>query len=552
MRSLAILSFISAMGLMAGCSTDQPRPGADTGAGQPEMAAEENESVKSVAEVQKLFEQNKPSQPNFVPGEVIVKMKPGRELAPAVLGMEGVKRKTSGREIIYKLSGRREGMLQPSAEIDQTLTAVRELKARPDVEYAQPNWIKRIVTDPPDDTWYKRQWHYRNTEDVPGGINLPKMWDHTIGKDDIVAAVIDTGIFAEHADISGSPNLLMGYDMITEATIANDGDGRDADASDPGDAVKANECYPGSPEMSASWHGTHVAGTIGVVKTNNKKGVAGINWKVKVMPIRVLGKCGGTTTDINDAIRWAAGLEVPGVPKNQHPARVINLSLGTPPGVPCSGDPATQSAIRDAVVAGTTVVVAAGNDAVDASEVSPASCEDVITVAASDFRGHLVTRYSNFGETVEIMAPGGDVLRDDNNDGKPDGVYSTVKGGYAYYNGTSMAAPHVAGVAALLLAADQDLQLPAQVLARLQHGAVPRDSTQCPKPCGAGLLSAFSQSTGSDHVSVSSDGTRIVPVESSAPEGVSGSMGQAETEMADDSKAEFKAALETQKSIKNS
>jgi serine protease len=235
-----------------------------------------------------------------------------------------------------------------------------------------------------------------------------------------------------------------------------------------------------------------VAGTIGVGKTDNGIGVAGINWNVKLQAVRVLGKCGGTTTDINDGIRWAAGLPVSGVPINPTPAKVINMSLGTPPGTPCSMSPSTQAAINDAVAMGATVVVAAGNDATDASQVFPASCNNVITVAASDYRGYLVTRYSNFGSTVEIMAPGGDVQRDDNGDGRPDGVLSMVDpsaGTYAFYNGTSMAAPHVAGVAALLLAQEPSLT-PSQVLARLQSSALVRTSAQCPQPCGAGLLSA--------------------------------------------------------------
>lgn len=165
------------------------------------------------------------------------------------------------------------------------------------------------------------------------------------------------------------------------------------------------------------------------------------------------------------------------------------MSLGTPPGVSCDDDPATQSAIRDAVEAGAIVVVAAGNDAVDAARVSPASCDNAFTVAASDARGHLVSRYSNFGPLVKIMAPGGDRLRDDNGDGQPDGVLSMVKDGYAYYNGTSMAAPHVAGVAALILAKNPEM-IPGQVMARLQNDALPRDATQCPNLCGTGLLQA--------------------------------------------------------------
>ena len=276
--------------------------------------------------------------------------------------------------------------------------------------------------------------------------------------------------------------------MISDTFIANDGDGRDANPTDPGDATVANECSRAHRPSEDSWHGTHVAGTVGVGNTDNSAGVAGANWQVTVVPVRVLGKCGGTISDINDAIRWAAGLPVPGVPANPDPAKVINMSLGGDGA--CSASPSTQSAINDAVAAGVTVVVAAGNNAADAANDMPASCDNVITVAASDYRGQLVTRYSNFGNTVEIMAPGGDVKRDDDGDGNPDGVLSMIDGGYAFYNGTSMAAPHVSGVAALLLAADPSLT-PAQVLTTIQNNALPRSSTECPKPCGKGLLNAY-------------------------------------------------------------
>ncbi|MDH3716296.1 MAG: S8 family serine peptidase, partial [Gammaproteobacteria bacterium] len=290
-----------------------------------------------------------------------------------------------------------------------------------------------------------------------------------------------------HPDIAGSPNLVNGFDMISSAFTANDGDGRDGNPTDPGDAIAANECFPGSPPQGSSWHGTHVAGTVGVGNTDNASGVAGTNWNSSVQAVRVLGKCGGSISDINDGIRWAAGLPVPGAPSNPTPARVINMSLGA--GAPCSASPSTQSAINDAVAAGVTVVVAAGNEASDAAGFLPASCDNVITVAAGDFRGHLVSRYSNFGATVEIMAPGGDTQRDDNGDGNPDGVLSMVQGGFAFFNGTSMASPHVAGVAGLLLAQDSQLT-PQQVTELIINNAQPRSSQQCPRPCGAGLLNA--------------------------------------------------------------
>lgn len=449
--------------------------------------------------VRDLIERHTSDETAFVPGEVIVKMKPGIDadmnLDSAFSpfgGMEEMQR-TSGNEIIFKIPQAAMGALASDNDQDPTLAAVKELNDRDDVEYAQPNYIK-YITRTPNDTHYPKQWHYfqngNGSGESPGGINLPRAWDNSVGSSNVVVAVIDTGELPNHQDISGSPNRIAGFDMITNTFRANDGGGRDNDPTDPGDAVAAGDCGPGRPARDNSWHGTHVAGTVGIGNTDNNLGVAGVNWNVSVQSVRVLGRCGGTTVDINDAIRWAAGLSVPGVPNNTTPARVINMSLGGRPGNPCSGDPATQAAINDAVNAGTVVVVAAGNDAVDASSVTPASCNNVITVAASDFRGHLVQRYSNFGNTIEIMAPGGDVQRDDNGDGFSDGVLSMVQGGYAFSNGTSMASPHVAGVAALHIAQNPNMT-PGQVLGRLQNDATPRNSTQCPNPCGAGLLSAF-------------------------------------------------------------
>jgi serine protease len=462
-------------------------------------AAVSHAQERTPEDVQRLMEQKAPPAPLFVPGEVIVRMKPALRMRAADLSRLGVQEKqsvTSGGEIIYRITPNIRSTMSTAQLLDRTLQLVRQFAARPDVEYAQPNYILRISDKTPNDPRYPEQWHYFSTGtgigQSPGGINLPKAWDASTGSSAVVVAVIDTGILPGHPDIQGSPNLAPGYDMISDTIIANDGGGRDSDPTDPGDAVAAGECYPGSPALPDSWHGTHVAGTIGAGQTNNAIGVAGINWNVKVQAVRVLGKCGGTTADINDGIRWAAGLSVPGAPANPTPAKVINMSLGTPPGNPCSMSPSTQSAISDAVAMGSTVVVAAGNDATDASQVFPASCNNVITVAAGDARGYLATRYSNYGTTVEIMAPGGDVRRDDNGDGRPDGVLSLVHpnaGTYAYYNGTSMAAPHVAGVAALMLAQQPSL-VPSQVLAKLQANASPRTVTQCPQPCGAGLLSA--------------------------------------------------------------
>lgn len=478
-------------------------------------------------QVRTLLEQNVPDRPTFVPGQIIVKMVGNVTMSGATLssyGLEAAEYRMGGGEYIYRIPPTVVAAYGAQAQRDSTWAVARRLNARADVEYAHPNFILYIRDRPsfmaapdltPNDTRFDRQWHYQingsGAGESPGGIGLPRAWDSGTGDAGVVVAILDTGILPGHSDITGSPNLLAGFDMITDPGTANDGDGRDNDPTDPGDAAGPNECFPGSPPLPDSWHGTHVAGTVGVGVTNNNLGVAGVNWNVGVLPVRVLGKCGATTADINDAIRWAAGLPVPGVPANPTPARVINMSLGTPPGVPCSASPSTQAAINDAVAAGAAVVVAAGNDAVDASQVLPASCDNVITVAASDARGRLVRRYSNFGTTVEIMAPGGDVQRDDSGDGDPDGVLSMIQGGYAYYNGTSMAAPHVAGVVALWLATDPMLT-PAQLLAELQANALPRNATQCPELCGAGLLNADRATTPPLRITVVLDPDRTLGV----------------------------------------
>jgi serine protease len=493
-RPLALVAGIAlTSALLPGC---QPQPAAPAAASKAAPPRPAGVPVVQMApeDVQKLLE--KRTTLAFVPGQVVVKLKTGVRAAPmasremARLQIEPAAQLTSGGEQIYRVATVAARSMGATAVADRTLELVKTLAARPDVAYAQPNYIVQISAVP-NDPGYLQQWHYfdngSGVNRSPGGINLPQVWDKNKGSAAVVVAVIDTGILPDHPDINGSPNLVAGYDMIGDPFIANDGGGRDNDPTDPGDASAANECSPGSPAQPSSWHGTHVAGTVGVGNTNNGVGLAGVNWNVKVQPVRVIGKCGGTMVDINDGIRWAAGLPVPGVPINPTPARVINLSLGG--GSPCSASPATQAAINDAIARGVTIVVAAGNDAADAANFVPASCNGVITVAASDFRGRLVTRYSNFGPRIDIMAPGGDTARDDNGDGQNDGVLSMVQGGYARYNGTSMASPHVAGVAALMLA-NQPTLTPAQVRDALKNSALPRSAIECPLPCGAGLLNA--------------------------------------------------------------
>lgn len=345
----------------------------------------------------------------------------------------------------------------------------------PNVEYAEPDRILRH-TFTPNDTRYGEQWHYFEST---GGINAPAAWDKSSGAG-VVVAVIDTG-YRPHADLLA--NILPGYDFISDTFVSNDGNGRDSDASDPGDWINAGECGPGDPETfeSSSWHGTHVAGTIAAV-TNNSSGVAGVAFGAKVVPARVLGKCGGYTSDIADAIIWSSGGSVAGVPANANPAKVLSISLG---GIGAC-DNTTQSAINSARSRGASVVVAAGNYNHNASQDTPANCSGVVTVAAVGRNGGKAS-YSNYGATVEIAAPGGS--------GGANSVLSTLNTGtttpgsdaYALYNGTSMATPHVSGVVALLLSVKPTLT-PDQVTSILQSTARPFPAS-CSQ-CGSGIVDA--------------------------------------------------------------
>ena len=352
----------------------------------------------------------------------------------------------------------------------------RELKARdPNVEYAEPDRMM-VKLFSPNDPRYAEQWHYFESA---GGLRANAAWDVATGSG-VNVAVIDTG-FVPHADLSG--NILPGYDFITSTSVAADGNGRDSDASDPGDSTTAGQCGVGSPGSNSSWHGTHVAGTI-AARTNNGVGVAGVAFNSKIVPVRVLGKCGGYTSDIADAIIWASGGTVSGIPANANQARVINMSLGG--GGAC--DSTTQSAINGARSRGTVVVVAAGNSNQDASNFSPASCAGVVSVAATNRSGGRAY-YSNFGSVVDIAAPGGDSRT------AGGGVLSTLNAGastpgadnYALYQGTSMAAPHVAGVAALMLSKTPSLTVD-QVENTLKSTARAFPAT-CTS-CGAGIVDA--------------------------------------------------------------
>ena len=225
------------------------------------------------------------------------------------------------------------------------------MAADPNVEYAEPDRIMRI-TFTPNDPRYNEQW---NLFESTAGINAPAAWDRSTGSG-VVVAVLDTG-YRPHGDLNA--NILQGYDFISDTFTANDGNGRDTDARDPGDWQDPADCGPHDPfdPVPSSWHGTHVAGII-AARANNARGVAGVAYNARVVPVRVLGKCGGATSDVADAILWAAGVPVQGTPANANPAKVINISFGSPGGCGTT----LQSAVNSARSMGVSIIAGAGND----------------------------------------------------------------------------------------------------------------------------------------------------------------------------------------------
>jgi len=422
----------------------------------------------------------------------------------------------------------------PAAEAE---ALAADLRKRPDVLSASPNYISRVYGDAPvttNDNFFsslRQIWDPRTKTDSrvrsimgrsnkfpTGGYSskAPSLWRSTEGADQVVA-VLDTGI-TDHPDLDNQ--VLPGYDFVSPYPLTDedgnfvdyedtgrDGTGRDNDAHDEGDWEDADYCYPDSPGYDSSWHGTHVAGIIAAEGDNNE-GIAGVAPGAKILPVRVLGLCGGTVEDIADGIRWAAGLDVPGVAeadKNENPADVINLSLGG--SFPCSATWAPEyiSAIAAARDAGAVVVAAAGNDGVNLAShpTSPATCAGVISVGStSEYgdragykKGTKKAIYSNWGSTLDISATGGDAFWDNR------GILSTLNTGttdpedpaYAEYAGTSMAAPMVSAGAALIRSLG--VFTPAQTESALKAAVSPfpsGTSSQFKKcttsRCGKGIL----------------------------------------------------------------
>ena len=362
-------------------------------------------------------------------------------------------------------------VVQASRAMDraEAESVMRQIAADPNVEYVEVDLLMKALMTPNDTHYGTYLWGMQSST---GGIRADQAWNTTNGNG-VVVAVLDTG-YTDHTDLVA--NILPGYDFISDARTANDGNGRDADAHDPGDAYR---------NQDSSWHGTHVAGTVAAVG-NNSKGVIGVAYGAKVVPVRVLGKGGGYTSDIADGIIWASGGTVAGVPANANPAEVINMSLGGQS--TCSAT--YQAAIDGAVARGTTVVVAAGNSNADVAGFTPASCNNVIAVAATNKNGTRAS-YSNYGSKIDVAAPGGDspdcttlIVSTGNS-----GTSSPSTENYMCLAGTSMASPHVAGLVALMQAVRTTPLTPAQVESILKSTlrAFPGSND---KPIGNGIIDA--------------------------------------------------------------
>ena len=457
------------------------------------------------------------AQPAAAPepdGRVIVTFRPGAKSLAALpaTGAEATARARAG--VLAKRTGIALKSGAAIAERTQVVKAAgiasdvlaRRLAADADVLYAVPDRRVRVHAIPNDPLYAAAtrpegpasgQWYLRAPEgDVVSSIDAARAWDVTTGSPGVIVAVLDTGVRFEHPDlrtVESGGNLLPGYDMVSDAGTANDGTGRDADASDPGDWVSQADLDPGGAlpgcddePRDSSWHGTKVAGVIAAL-TDNGIGMASVGRNVRLLPVRVLGKCGGFDSDVIAGMRWAAGLVVPGVPANPTPARVINLSLGGEGS--CSI--AYRNAVNEIAATGAVVVASAGNAAGHAVG-PPANCDGVIGVAALRHVGTKVG-FSSLGREVALAAPGGNCVNVEagspclypilttSNDG------ATVPGGPTYTDsfritvGTSFAAPLAAGTAALMLSVRPALAA-AQVRSFLQGTTRPFAAAAAPVP----------------------------------------------------------------------
>jgi serine protease len=380
--------------------------------------------------------------------------------------------------------------------------SLARLRADSSVEYAEPD-NRRYPHAVPNDPLYSGQWYLQNASSTPSAINAESAWDVTRGGTAVVIAVLDTGVLFGHPDLlraSAIGRLLPGYDFVSDPSVANDGNGRDSDPTDAGDWITTAESnsatFSGCSVSDSSWHGTRVSGIMGAL-TNNSTGIAGVNWSGSILPVRVLGKCGGFDSDILAAMLWAGGMHVDGVTDNPNPAKIENLSLGAT-GTSC---PASyQDVVDQLAAAGVLVVASAGNEGGPVGV--PARCNGVAAIAGLRHAGTKVG-FSSLGAEITLGAPGGNCVN--TGAGQPclysiDTTYNlgtTTAGANSYtdqlnYNvGTSFSAPIVAGIAGLMVSANGNLSS-TQLIARLREGAttpfpVSSDSSipQCHVPTSA-------------------------------------------------------------------
>jgi serine protease len=395
---------------------------------------------------------------------------------------------------------------------EQARVLAEQLQRRPEVAWVVPNERERRLQTP-NDPLFGDQWWLRPVSGSDGNVISQRLrgvpgfqrgWQQNTGVASARVAVLDTGT-TSHPELAG--RVLGGHDFVSDAAVANDGNGRDTDPTDPGDWVSAAEAatpdFDGCIVENSSWHGTLIAGIV-AARTNEGAGVAGANWDGRIVPVRVAGKCGADVHDIIDGMRWAAGLPVAGAPPNPNPARIINLSFG--------GSAACTQAYQEAINAiravGAVLVVAAGNERT--APTRPASCAGAIGVAAVN-RDGFKTNYSNFGPTLKIATVGGDdgegLWGDLFDDGGLLTIYNTgttVPGAstHAYLFGTSFATPVVAGALSLMLSVNPALSAD-QLLSGLALTARPHVTSphigacssanpwRClctTATCGAGLL----------------------------------------------------------------
>lgn len=356
----------------------------------------------------------------------------------------------------------------------------------PEVEYAEVDKIMYRQMTPNDAYFANSQWNMKAASSAVGGANFVSAWDLTgsgtaVKGSGVVIAVLDTG-YRPHADLAG--NIVAGHDFVSAALDRDGTSGWDSDPLDPGDWSTATGC-----DSTSSWHGTHVAGIAAAVG-NNATGVIGGAYGAKILPVRVLGICGGYTSDIVEGMYWAAGLHQVNGATNPNIAKVINLSLGGTAGVSCGTT--EQDAVTAVINAGSVVVAATGNDGSTSAIASPANCTGVIAVTAHTSTGVRASAYANVGTGTTISAPGSNIFSTLNN-GTTTPAPSPSGDTIEAYSGTSMATPHVAAAAALLYQVLPTIT-PAQVKNYLTSTAraFPANSYCANNSgCGAGLLDAY-------------------------------------------------------------